>query len=189
MTKTFAFRSFWLCTALVLVILVMLAGAGHTTRALAAGPTSQTTVVTLQILPGTLTANLDAVSLTSETVHGAYTVASYQMHISVIDATGSGNGWNLALATALPQNATAMLKRVNVACAPGSTCGIPENTLSYPILMAANNTNPLSFLTATAHSGMGAFTITSTIEVSFPTGANVHPFTGPLTLMIGSELI
>ena len=183
---TFAYRSFWLCTTMVLGILTMLAGAGHATRALAAGPTSQTQV-TVQLLPGTLTASLDAVSLTSETDNGTSMVATYQMSISVIDATGSSNGWNLALATALPQNATALLRQVTVECAPGSTCAIPQNTLSYPILMAANNTDPVSFLTAMAHSGMGAFAITSTIELSFPIGANVQPFTIPLTLMIGAS--
>lgn len=186
MTKLI-YRSFWLFASMVLVMLAMLAGAGNRTHALAAGPTSQT-MVTLKILPGTLTANLDAVSLAGEMNNGTSMVATYQMHISVIDATGSGNGWNLALATALPQNATAMLQQVNVACAPGSTCGIPQNTLSYPILMATNTTDPVNFLTAAADSGMGAFTVTANIELSFPIGTNVQPFTSPLTLMIGSEL-
>jgi hypothetical protein len=184
---TFAYRSFWLCTTMVLGILIMLAGAGHATRALAAGPTSQTPI-TVHILAGTLTANLDAVSLTSETDNGTSMVATYQMSISLIDATGSANGWNLALATALPQNATAKLRQVNVECAPGSSCAIPQNTLSYPIPMAANTTDPVSFLTAPAYSGMGAFAITAIMELSFPISTNVQPLTSPLTLMIGIEL-
>jgi hypothetical protein len=187
MTK-FAYRSFWLFTVIVLVALAILASVGHSTRVLAAGPTAKTTL-SLQILPGPLTATIDAVSLSDETNNGTYTVATYQMHISVIDATGSGNGWNLALAATLPQHATAMLTHVRVACMPGSTCSIPQNNLSYPIIISANNADSVSFLTAAAQSGMGAFSITSTIALSFPTGTNVHAFTSPLTLMIGSELV
>ncbi len=88
-------RRFWFISGIVLFILVAGFYLGNPTPAHAAGPTngnggSSSANVTLSILPGPLTATMNSRSLLDETSNGAYTTATYLLHLSVSDETGSG---------------------------------------------------------------------------------------------------
>lgn len=181
-------RPFWFFTGIVLIILAACFSLSNSAVALAAGPTnSSSDKMMLGILPGPLTVTMNSISFAGEITNGTSTTATYQLHISIIDATGSGSGWNLALANTLPSSTTAMLTHVNVACASNSTCNLPQNSVSYPVMIQSNDGTPTSILNARANTGMGAFDITATLSVTNPTSANANSFTEVLTLLISSR--
>jgi hypothetical protein len=99
-------RSTWFIIGIVLFILAAGFYLGNPTAVRAAGSThgndgSSSANVTVSILPGPLTATMNSATLLGETPNGAYTTATYLLHMSVSDETGSGSGWNLALAGTL----------------------------------------------------------------------------------------
>lgn len=183
-------RSIWLFTGIVLFILAAGVLFGKPTPAYAADPTSgsgsSSANVTLSILPGPLTAAMNSITLLGEAPNGAYTTSTYLLHMSVSDETGSGSGWNLALAGTLPSS-TAMLTQVNAACAINSTCSLPQSSVTYPVMMQGNDGAPTSILTAGANSGMGTIDITATIAVTTPTSVNAS--IPALSLMISNGTI
>lgn len=181
-------RAYLLFTGVVLLLLAACFTFSNSVVALAAGPTdSSSSQLVLSILSGPLTATMNSISLAGETTNGASTTATYQLRISLIDATGSGNGWDLALADTLPSTTTAMLTHVTIACAANSACSLPQSSASYPIMMQSNDGMPTSILNADTNSGMGALDITVTLVVTSPTSANAHSFASVLTLLINSR--
>ncbi len=183
-------RAFLLFTGTVLILLAACFSLGNSAVALAAGPTnSSSNQLVLSILPGPLTATMNSISFAGEITHGVSTTATYLLHISISDATGSGNGWDLALADMVPSSTTAMLTHIDMACAANSTCSLPQNSTSYPVMMQGNDGTPTSILTASANTGMGALDIIATVAVTSPTGANAHSFTNALTLLINSRTV
>ena len=179
-------RPFWFIIGIVLFILAVSLYLGNPTPARAAGSPngsgSSSANVTLGILPGPLTATMNSISLVGEAPNGTYTTITYLLHMSVSDETGSGSGWNLALAGALPSS-TAMLTRVTVACASNSTCSLPQSSVTYPVMMQGTN----SVLSAGANSGMGTIDITATVAVTTPVSANAS--SSALSLMISNGTI
>jgi hypothetical protein len=68
--------------------------------------------------------------------------------LTVIDATGSGNGWRVM---ASASDGTAELTGFTASCAPGSTCTLPASSLDYP----AQVTSVTPLLQADRGSGLG----------------------------------
>ncbi len=161
-------RSFWFFMGAVLFILAEGLCLSNPTVALADGSTngsgSAAINVTLSILPGPLTTTMNSISIGSETTNGAYTTTTYELHMSVVDATGSGSGWNLALADALP-----------------------SSTTTYPVMIQGDNSAPTSIFNAGANTGMGTCDITATLVVTAPTSANAS--SSSLTLLVSSGTI
>src|SRR5450755_4847447 len=94
-----------ICLFISIVLFILAAGLylGNPTPAHAAGSAngnggSSGANVTFSILPGPLTATVNSATLLGETPNGAYTMATYLFHMSVSDETGTGSGWNIALA-------------------------------------------------------------------------------------------
>src|SRR5450755_2111284 len=190
-TMSITHRPFWFIIGIVLFILAAGLYLGNPTPAHAAGSAngnggSSSANVTFSILPGPLTATVNSATLLGETPNGAYTMATYLFHMSVSDETGTGSGWNLALAGTLPSS-TAMLTQVNSACAINSTCSLPQNSVTYPVMMQGTNGAPTSILSAGANSGMGTIDITATVAVTSPVSANAS--SPALSLMISSGTI
>src|SRR5450755_2647044 len=182
-----------ICLFISIVLFILAAGVylGNPTPAHAAGSAngnggSSSANVTFSILPGPLTATMNSISMPDETANGAYTTTTYLLHMSVSDETGTGSGWNLALAGTLPSS-TAMLTHVTIACAINSTCSLPQNSVTYPVMMQCTNGAPTSILSAGANSGMGTIDITATVAVTSPVSANAS--SPALSLMISSGTI
>ncbi len=185
-------RSFWFFMGAVLFILAEGLCLSNPTVALADGSTngsgSAAINVTLSILPGPLTTTMNSISIGSETTNGAYTTTTYELHMSVVDATGSGSGWNLALADALPSSTTTtMLTQVSSTCAASSSCTLPQNGVTYPVMIQGDNSAPTSIFNAGANTGMGTCDITATLVVTAPTSANAS--SSSLTLLVSSGTI
>ena len=184
-------RGFWLFTNIVLFILAAGLYLGNPTPARAAGSTngsggSSSVNVSFGILPGPLTATMNSISVVNETPNDTYTTTTYQLHMSVSDETGSGNGWNLALAGMLPSS-TALLTHINVTCASNSTCSLPRNSVAYPVMMQGNDGIPTSILSAAANTGMGTIDITATVSVITPGIASAS--SSALMLLISSGVM
>ncbi len=176
-------RPSWLFASIVLIVLAAFLCIGQRNAALAAGPTVK---LTLGVLPGPLTATLDSVSPSSETADSEYRTVTYQLQISVIDATGSGNGWNLELGATLPPGTTAALTQVNAACTEEAHCSVLRNRITYPAIMQGNDAAPVQFFNAPVNTGMGAFTITPTLSLSIPASTPASSLKSTLTLTITS---
>ncbi len=180
---TRTYRSFWFISGIVLFMLATYLFFCNSITALAAGPDSSNVAVTVSILPGPLTATLNDVSFVGQTTNGTATTSTYQLHLSVIDATGSGSGWNLALVNALPPSTTAMLTQISVVCASESACSLPQSNVTYPVMMQENSATA-NILNAGTNSGLGSFSITATLTITTPTSASVNSFDGNLALLV-----
>src|SRR5207302_4611326 len=104
-------------------------------------------------------------------LNGTVSLVSYTLPITVIDARGSGGGWNLAITSTrfryrdhnkdkdlLPSQAS-RITGVSVACNVNSTCTVPTDSVSYPLVVPAGLTPPppVKFFNAANNSGLGKF--------------------------------
>ncbi len=77
--------------------------------------------------------------------------------ITVVDARGNGAGWNLRLGGA----GAPVVTRVAVRCAAGTTCTLPQASVSLPRTLGAE---PTTVLAAAARSGLGAIVVFVTVS-------------------------
>ena len=135
---------------------------------------------------GSVTEAATAPTIPSVTLNGLDQTVSYTLPITVVDATGTGNGWNLTITSTafstggesphtLADDAS-RITSVSSACAvSGTTCtDTNDNSVSYPLALPAGATAPtaVKFFSTAADSGMGKFTITPTVSLAVP--ANVY---------------
>lgn len=116
--------------------------------------------------------------------------------LDVSDATGSGAGWSLGISAtpfttggptsrALPADAMT-ITGVVTSCAAG-TCTDPVNTIAYPLTVPTGPAvPPVPFFTAASGTGMGAFTVSPTVEIAIPANAYAGHYTTTITLSIVS---
>ena len=124
-------------------------------------------------------------------------LASYTLPIAVIDARGSGNGWNLSITSTLfmtsngkdklPANASSITS-VNSSCGAHSTCTKPVDTLSYPLVVPAGNPapSPVKFFDVALRSGLGVFSLLMMVNVTIPASAKSGTYTSTITLKIAN---
>lgn len=129
----------------------------------------------------------------TNTVH----LVSYSLPITVIDARGSGKGWNLSITSTLfmtsngknklPANASS-ITRVNSSCSVHSTCTKPIDTISYPLIVPANNPapTPVKFFDAAVRSGLGVFSLAMMVNVTIPNNAKSGTYYSTITLKIAN---
>lgn len=123
---------------------------------------------------------------------------SYTLPISVIDARGSGKGWNLSITSTLfkysngknnylPSNASS-ITGVNASCGVYSTCTSPIDSVSYPLTIPASNPTPppVKFFNAAVSSGLGAFSLAMMVNVTIPANAKTGTYTSIIYLKIAS---
>jgi hypothetical protein len=91
--------------------------------------------------------------------------------LTVIDATGSGDGWRV---TASASGGTAELTGFTAACAPGSTCTLPVSSIGYP----ARVTSATPLLQADQGSGLGTIRYSNLQWQATPAG------TAPVTISV-----
>jgi WxL domain surface cell wall-binding len=181
-------RGFYLCFVLLLTLAVsgsMIAHAGS-------GPGTAKATVNGGSLSESNVTNPESVQVNSTTLSQGFT--TYTQPIAVIDARGSGVGWNLTITSTtfkhgqsdlLPTTAS-KITGVAVSCGTNSTCTIPTNSLSssYPLGIPAASTPPtaLKFFNAAVSSGLGTFSLTMTVKVTIPSGTKTGTYNSTVTL-------
>lgn len=114
----------------------------------------------------------------------------------VADATGSGNGWSVAVTSTtfttgsrtLANDATRVLGAPTVACKASTTCTPATNTVGYPLTLPAGTTAPTAekLFGAQAGTGLGAQTITPTWSLRVPATTYTGTYTSTWTYTLTS---
>jgi hypothetical protein len=143
-----------------------------------------TTTATLAGAAG-MSMNLPSDPSMSETLDGSDQVVSWSAVLGVVDARGTGAGWNLTLAastfsdgfghTIAPGSVTA----VSAACVGGNTCTGATNSISYPLGISGT---AAKFFNASAGTGLGKVNVTPSLDVAIPGNAYAGTYTSTVTL-------
>jgi hypothetical protein len=124
-------------------------------------------------------------SLTS-TLDGTDQTASYAPVLGVVDARGTGVGWNLTVsATTFSDGsghtlAAGVVSSVASACHAVSTCTAATSSgISYPLTIGGTASK---FFNAAVSTGLGKVDVTPTIDVLIPGNAFAGTYTSTVTL-------
>ena len=180
-------RGLYLCSVLLLAMLI-----GSSAIAFADSGTAK-----IAIKSGHLTES-NATNRVSLRVNKGLRLASYSLPITVTDARGSGSGWKLSITSTqflypdkdkdtLPSNAS-QITQVSVSCGAQSTCTLPINSISYPLLVPAGATPPppVKFFNAAVHSGLGKFGLTMLVNVTIPANTEAGSYSSTITIAIAN---
>ena len=121
-----------------------------------------------------------------EALAGTDQTATYAPVLGVVDARGTGAGWNLQIsATPFSDGATHTLAQgtvasVSQACTAGSTCTVATSSgIVYPLTIG---TVAAKVFNAALNTGLGKIDITPTINVEIPGNAYAGTYTSTVTL-------
>ena len=155
-------------------------------------------VASTAALAGTLTAtatvtgtagvslNLPSNPSISSTLDGTDQTASYSPVLGLVDARGTGAGWNLTISatnfsdgsghTLAPGTVTGAAQ----ACHSGSSCTAATSSgITYPLTITGT---AAKFFNAALNTGLGKVDVTPTIQVSIPGNAYAGTYTSTVTL-------
>jgi hypothetical protein len=148
-----------------------------------AGPLTTTATVT-----GTagIGLNMASTAAISDILDGTDQTVNYSPVLGVVDARGTGAGWNLQVSattfadgsghTLAPGTVTSAAQ----ACVAGSTCTAAVNSgITLPLTISAT---AAKFFNAAALSGLGKVNVTPTIAVAIPGNAYAGTYTSTVTL-------
>jgi WxL domain surface cell wall-binding len=162
--------------------LLALAALAAATAALAGTLTASATVTGASGLGLNLPANPSI----SDTLDGTDQTVTYAPALGVVDARGSGAGWNLSVsATAFSDGNGHTLQPgtvtgVTQACHSGSSCtGATSSGVSYPLTISGT---AAKFFNATAGTGLGKVDVTPAIDVAIPGNGYAGTYTSTVTL-------
>jgi len=166
-------------------------GIALATAAVAAGSTITTTATVTGT--GAVSLAAGATASFSDTLDGTDQTVTYQLPLTVVDARGTGGGWNLTVTstqfttgTRTLATSASSLTTVTSACNAGSTCTNPTNAITLPIALPAGATAPtaVKFFNSAANTGMGAFTVTPTVSVTIPGNAYAGSYQSTVTVAV-----
>ncbi len=152
--------------------------------------------VTATLTGGSLSESTSAAPSVSVTLNGTDQVKSYTVPITVTDATGSGDGWELTITstTFATEGAThsfatdaTTITGVTAVCTEGNTCTDPDNSITYSSFTVPAGTSapdPVVFYNAAADSGLGSFTVTPTMYLAVPANMYAGSYSSTITLSI-----
>jgi hypothetical protein len=130
--------------------------------------------------------NVPATAAITNTLDGTDQIATYAPVLSLIDARGTGAGWNLQIsATAFSDGAGHTLAQGQVgsvaqACKAGSTCTVATSSgITYPLTIG---TVAAKVFNAALNTGLGKLDVTPTINVSIPGNAYAGVYTSVVTI-------
>lgn len=153
-----------------------------TTAALASTLTSTATVT------GTagISLNLPSNPSLSDTIDGSDQTVSYSPVLGVVDARGSGAGWNVTISSTTYSDGSGhtlqpgSVTGVTQGCHSGSSCTAATSSgITYPLSLT---TTAAKLFNAAAATGMGKVDLTPTVEVQIPGNAYAGTYTSTLTL-------
>ena len=140
------------------------------------------------VVTGTAGIGLDAGSNPSftDTLDGTDQTATYAPVLGVVDARGTGAGWNLQIsATTFSDGASHTLAQgtvasVSQACKAGSTCTVATSSgIAYPLTIG---TTAAKVFNAAVNTGLGKIDVTPTIDVAIPGNAYAGTYTSTVTI-------
>jgi hypothetical protein len=123
----------------------------------------------------------------SDTLDGTDQTVNYAPVLGVIDARGSGVGWNMTItATTFSDGAGHSLAPGTVtgtaqACHAGSSCTAATNAIGYPLTV---NGSAAKFFNAAVNTGLGKVDVTPTVAVLIPGNSFAGTYTSTVTLAV-----
>jgi WxL domain surface cell wall-binding len=130
--------------------------------------------------------NLPSNPSISSTLDGTDQTAVYAPILGLVDARGTGAGWNIQIsATAFTDGASHTLNQGTVAsvaqaCVVGTTCTTATSSgITYPLTIG---TTAAKFFVAALNTGLGKINVTPTINVAIPGNAYAGVYTSTVTL-------
>jgi hypothetical protein len=100
-----------------------------------------------------------------------------QQNLTVVDATGSGDGWHvLASSSGIGSGSVRVIPAWVPACAPGSTCTLPRVDTSYPVTVTSS---PVTIATALPGTGMGTIMTGLAMEITGDATVSLQVVSGP----------
>jgi hypothetical protein len=135
-----------------------------------------------------------SVAFPATTLDGLDKMISATAPLTVVDATGTGAGWNVSgtsttLASGgntMPTDATSI---VAVGMSPtGANCSLPTNSVAYPVTLPAAATPPTAtkLFNAAVGTGVGGTNLVMTADLAFPSATHVGAYTSTWTLTLSS---
>jgi hypothetical protein len=129
---------------------------------------------------------LPASASITDTLDGTDQTATYAPVLGVVDARGTGAGWNLTLAaTTFSDGSGHTLAAGSVtgavqACHSGSSCTAASSSgISYPLTLSGTAAKVFN---AALNSGLGKIDVTPTVQVSIPGNAYAGTYTSTVTI-------
>jgi hypothetical protein len=152
-----------------------------TTAALAGNLTATATVTGTAGVSMTLPADPSI----SGTLDGTDQTVSWSALLGVVDARGTGAGWNLTMsATSFDDThghtlSPGTITGITAACQGGNACTAATNAIGYPLTLSGT---AQKFFNAAANSGMGKVNVTPSVSVAIPGNAYAGTYTSTVTL-------
>jgi hypothetical protein len=125
----------------------------------------------------------------SDTLDGTDQTVQYSALLGIVDARGSGAGWNLQIAATSFDDgsghtlAPGAISAVSALCVGGSSCTAAANAIGYPMTVTGTATK---FYDAAVATGMGKVDVTPTVDVAIPGNAFAGTYTSTVTLAVVS---
>ena len=146
------------------------------------------TLTTTATVTGTagISLNLPTNPTITDTLDGTDQTVSYAPVLGIVDARGTGAGWNLQIsATTFSDGsghtlAPGQVGSVAQACKAGSTCTPATSSgITYPLTIG---TTAAKVFVAALNTGLGKIDVTPTINVAIPGNAYAGGYTSTMTL-------
>lgn len=155
------------------------------TTAVAALAGTLTTTATVTGTAG-ISLNLPAGPSLTDTLDGTDQTVNYAPILGIVDARGTGAGWNITVAATTFSDgfghtlAPGTVASVSAACKAGSTCTAASSSgITYPLTISGT---AAKFYNAAVNSGLGKVDVTPSINVLIPGNSYAGTYTSTVTL-------
>jgi hypothetical protein len=121
----------------------------------------------------------------NDTLDGTDQTVSWSALLGIVDARGSGAGWNLTMSATNFSDGSGhtlspgTITGITAACQGGNACTAATNAIAYPLTLSGT---AQKFFNASANTGMGKVNITPSVSVAIPGNAYAGSYTSTVTL-------
>lgn len=168
------------------LLLISLAVASLSACAVSAAPATTLTATATVTGAGTVSVGLLSGPTPRGILTGTDQVVTYAPALGIVDARGTGGGWNLTVAATPFSDGTGhtvaagSIRSVAQICRSGSTCTRAASSgFTYPLTLAATANR---FFSAAASTGLGKIDVTPTISIAVPANAFARTYSCTLTI-------